>query len=230
MKICIDLNEDQITILNKICLDNNYPKFIAGFLQKNLFSSLMPSVCDNSPTHVAYYNEVERIAKQIGLKQGEISQYLGLSQAAVNKAFKLRNDNSVIYRTMQQSGRPDNFLFDVYIKTLIDDPYSAIITTAYSGGVYDYLTSFLAHDFQKREACFSFIMLLAGFSKKHKPKKYEPELFFTAVKKLDKRLFLDFNILLVSDFTDIEGHETFCYRSAEKLYTALKEYYLSLEL
>lgn len=231
MKICLDFDEKQIKILNKICLDNNYPRFIQSFLQKNLFDELKETIVVSATlSHIAYYQETARLIKLVGLTQVEIANQLGFSQQALGKAFKLQNDNSVIYRAMQQHGSPDNFVFDIYTITLINDDYTSLNATVYSGDVYDFLNSFLAYDFQKKEACFKFIMMLSSFAKRIKPKQYKPEFFFNAVKKLNKQLFENFDIFLVSNMKDIKGNELFCTRSAEQLYTALKEYYLSLEL
>lgn len=229
MKICIELDKFQVDILDKICPDNNYSKFLHDFLQKHLFLSLTQSNSIVVHSHVTYYEEVEKIVKLVGIKQNDIAKKMRLSQAAIAKAFKLKNDNSVIFRNMQQHGSPDNFLFDMYVETLLENEDAQLFALNYAGVIYNFFNDFL-YDSQKREACFRFIMLLNSFTKRIKPKHYNPELFYKAVIKLDQQLFLSFDNLLVSDTKDIEGNKMFCYRSAKRLFTALHEYYLSLPL
>ena len=230
MKLCLDFNERQLIILKRICLDNNYSGFIQSFLQKNLFDAFNSAVvAPQTPSYITYYNETARLIKLVGLTQSEIASQLGFSQQAIGKAFKIKNENSVIFRAMQQHGSPDNFVFDIYTNVLNEDEQTMLFVMSYSGDIFDFLKNYL-NNYSNIRALHKFIILLSGFARRLKPRQYDPDIFFKAVCKLNKQLFLDFDIFLVYDDRDIEGNVIGCMRSAEKLYTALEEYYLSLEL
>lgn len=215
-RVFVDFDNDDFDILNKIVIDGNYSSYIRNFLKKELFAKL--TISHKTPSHIQYYEEVERLMKLLKLRQQELADQLGYSQAAIAKSFKTRNDRSVIYHTMTQHGTPDNFIYDVYLNLLQKDEFysdAGIIR----GDVDEYFETFIK-DHSTRKNCLNFIEKLSCFSYRVKPKKHNISDFVQAIKRLNKKLFLNLDKSLI-----IENEN----RSGERLFTALTEYYLSLE-
>lgn len=215
MKICLEFDSEKIKLLNKICLDGNFQKFLLNFLDKELFTAF--SKTSPISTHIQYYDEVNRIMKMLNLKQEEIANHLGFSRTAVTKSFKTYNERSVIYRAMTQYGSPDNFVFDVYLD-LLSHPDTALANSMITGDILEYLRKYFEFSQEKFDKIFKFIMFLNIFALRTKPKTYDLDKFVEAVKKLDRKLWNDFDETILDE------------KSAERLYTALYEYYLSLGL
>ena len=215
MKVCIEFNDDQTKILNKICIDGNLPKFLLNFMQKELFSSLSQSIIKNTPSHILYYEETSRLSKLVKLTQQEIAKELGFSQQAIAKAFKTQNERSVIYRAMTQHGSPDNFVFDVFKSILEKTGDSADGDES----LFYAITHFnnLEKSKEKRLDLIELFILFRGFMKRTKGKQFDEKNFIDNFLNLDS-LLINYKNTAISD------------RSAENLYKTLYEYYLSLGL
>ena len=206
MKVTIEFNDVQTKLLNKICMDGNYSKFLNDFMEKELFSAFKENAV-HAPQHIQYYKEVERLINLVGIKQQVIADFLGFSQAAISKAFITQNDRSVIYRAMTQRGSPDQFVASVYMSILDSDKETL-------DSIKQYLRAIgFTEGVASRTIFFS---LLNGYVQRKNKTQQSNINFLEAFKKMDMKLLQAIDESTIND------------QSFEQLHETLQNYYMLL--
>jgi len=206
MKVTIEFNDAQTKLLNKICMDGNYSKFLSDFMEKELFSAFHGNAI-HTPQHIHYYEEVERLINLVEIKQQVIADFLGFSQAAISKAFIAQNDRSVIYRSMTQRGSPDQFVGSIYMSIQDNDKVMLDSIGEYLGSI---------SDAEEAASNTTFFSLLNGYVQRKNKTQQNKIDFLEALKKMDVKLLLEISESSLNE------------QSFEQLYRTLQNCYMLL--